>query len=202
MQCARLIVLLVVVASVFMPFAEAAWANAKSVLIIYGEAGPVPAITSFDRGIKSALQSGSTAPLRFYTESLDSSWQTDTRYEETLANLLVHKYAGRKLDLVMPCLDTAIQFTLQRRETLFPRVPVVFCGASSAIQDTRLPPDVTGVAMLFDWGATVDLALRVHPDTDCPAGQEIDFTDREKGTGRRRRCSECIFLALRSSSRP
>ena len=41
-----------------------------------------------------------------------------------------------------------------------------------------------------------------HNRSDCPAGQEIDFTDREKGTGGKRRCRECIFLALRSSSRP
>ena len=162
----RLTVLLVLIASVLMPFPEASGANPRSVLLIYGEAGPVPAIASFDRGIKSALLSDSTAPVRFYTESLDSSWQTDATYEDVLAKLLVHKYAGRKLDVIVPCLDSAIQFTLQRRETLFPGVPVVFCGASSAIQETELPPDVTGVAMRFDWGATDDLVLRLHPDTD------------------------------------
>ena len=163
---ARLTVLVVFVASVLMPFAEASWANPRSVLLIYGEAGPVPAITSFDRGIKAALHADSTAPVRFYTESLDSSWQTDARYEEALAKLLVHKYAGRKIDVIVPCLDSAIQFTLERRETLFPGVPVVFCGASPAIQEAALPPDVTGVAMRFDWSAAVDLALRLHPGTD------------------------------------
>ena len=163
---ARLAGLVAAVASILMSCPEASWANPRSVLLIYGEAGPVPAIASFDRGIKSALVSDSTAPLRFYTESLDSSWQNDARYEEALAKFLVHKYAGRTFDVIVPCLDSAIQFTLQRRETLFPGVPVVFCGASPTIQETALPSDVTGVTMRFDWGATVDLALRLHPDTD------------------------------------
>jgi PAS domain S-box-containing protein len=162
---ARWLVALAVVASVVATAAEAAGADPRSVLLIYGEAGPVPAVASFDQGIKSVLQSRVPGPLRFYTESLDSSWGTDARYEEKLAELLVGKYAGRKLDLIVPCLDSAIEFTLKHRATLFPGVPVVFCGASPA-RTVSLPPDVTGVTMVFDWAATVDLALRIHPDTE------------------------------------
>lgn len=59
-----------------------------------------------------------------------------------------------------------MQFTLQHRNQLFPGVPVVFYGAEPAILETVLPPDVTGVTMLFDWGATADLLLRLHPETE------------------------------------
>jgi ABC-type uncharacterized transport system substrate-binding protein len=91
---------------------------------------------------------------------------SDRCYEQTLAELLARKYAGRKLDLIVPCLDSAMQFTLQHRNQLFPGVPVVFYGAEPAILKTVLPPDVTGVTMLFDWGATADLLLRLHPETE------------------------------------
>jgi PAS domain S-box-containing protein len=162
----RLIVLLILVVPRFVPAAQAAGTGPQSVLVIYGEAGPVPAIASFDQGIKATLNSGSTGSLRIYTESLDSSWVTDPRSEQALAELLARKYAGRKFDLVVPCLDSAIRFTLRHRATLFLGVPVVFCGASPAIREAALASDVTGVAMLFDWGATVDLALRLHPNTE------------------------------------
>ena len=41
-------------ATVLVPAAEATEADPRSVLLIYGEVGPVPAIASFDRGINDA----------------------------------------------------------------------------------------------------------------------------------------------------
>src|SRR5262249_57943373 len=117
---------------------EPAAETRRSVLLIYGEARPVPAVASFDQAIRSVLQSGITAPLHVYTESLDSSWAVDPRVEEALANTLALKYAGRTLDVVMPCLDSAIRFTLRYRDRIFRGVPIVFCGSDQAIRDTTL----------------------------------------------------------------
>jgi len=47
----------------------------------------------------------------------------------------------------------------------------VFCaGEYESIRDARLAPDVTGVTMLVDWTAGVELALRLHPGLDLHLG--------------------------------
>src|SRR5206468_625087 len=68
--------------------------------------------------------------------------------------------------LVMACGDVALRFALRERAVLFPEVPIVFCGGEhGSIRDLRLPPNVTGVTMLADWAAGVELALRLEPRT-------------------------------------
>src|SRR5439155_519517 len=103
---------------------------------------------------------------RFYTEYLDLSWFPTKGQERQLGRLMKQKYAGRNIDLVMACGDAALRFALRERASLFPDVPIVFCaGEYESIRDARLAPDVTGVTMLVDWTAGVELALRLEPRT-------------------------------------
>ena len=141
-------------------------ADDKTVLVIYAETRLLPAVANIDQAIRSTLQSRSPAPIRFYTEYLDLSWFADAAPENLLARLLKEKYAGRNIDVVMPCGEAAIRFVVRERAGLFPAVPIVFCGADrEAIRDVVLAPDVTGVTMFIDWAAIVELALRLHPGT-------------------------------------
>ena len=160
-----LLATLAVGGSVLAPVAVGA-ADDKTVLLIYAEAQLIPAIITADQTIRSTIQSRSPSPVRFYTEYLDLSWFPSERQERQLTRLMKHKYAGLKVDLIMACGDAALRFALRERAVLFPNVPIVFCGAEhGSIREVRLPPDVTGVTMLVDWAAGVEVALRLEPRT-------------------------------------
>ena len=57
-----------------------------------------------------------------------------------------------------------LQFAVQYRDAMFPGVPIVFTDVSSQ-QERKLWPDVTGVISPLGMGETIDLALRLQPDT-------------------------------------
>lgn len=149
------------------PSAHAAEPEARSsVLLLYAEARLLPAIVATDLSIRSTLQSGSESPVHFYTEYLDLSWFPGEGHERQLRNLLRQKYADRKLDLVIPAGAHALRFALKHRASLFPGVPIVFCAVDKpSVAGLELGPDVTGVWMSVDWRATLDVALRLQPDT-------------------------------------
>jgi hypothetical protein len=157
----------VVVALLVVP--AAAWADerptTKSVLLLHAEARLAPGIATTDREIRSALQQ-SIGPIRFYTESLDASWFPDARVGSAVADVLLEKYGGRRLDLVVPVGPAALRFALSQRERIFPRVPIVFAGGlRPTVADAGAPPGVTGTWLDFDWAANLDLIARLHPDT-------------------------------------
>jgi hypothetical protein len=117
-----------------------------------------------DRGIRSTFATGSRERIEVHNEYLDVSRFPRADYQQDLANFLRRKYAGRKVDLVMAGLASALDFTLKFRDQIFPNVPVVFFAVDRneiAIRD--LAADVIGVPMEMDLNSTLELALRLHP---------------------------------------
>ena len=55
---------------------------------------------------------------------------------------------------------------MKYRETAFPGVPIVFCAVDDdELKVRRLPPDVVGVPIQMELVGTLDLALKLHPNT-------------------------------------
>jgi PAS domain S-box-containing protein len=141
-------------------------AQEKTVLVISPEGQSLPVAATINQGIRSTLQAHSPRPILFYREYLDLSAFAGGNAEGLIARLMKEKYAGRKVDLVMPCGEAAIRFVLRERAAMFPGIPVVFCTANrESIRPAELAADVTGVTMFMDWAGTAELALRLHPGT-------------------------------------
>ncbi len=146
--------------------ATARAADEKTVLTIYPESRTLPVVSTLDQAIRTTLQSRSAAPIRFQTEYLDLSWFGGPQAETLIARLMKEKYAGRNIDLIMPCGEAAIRFVLRERSSIFPGIPVVFCTADrDAMREVALAPDVTGVTMMLNWEPAVELIVRLHPGT-------------------------------------
>jgi PAS domain S-box-containing protein len=141
--------------------------KSKIVVVLYpdgndGRPGEVLA----DRGIRSTF-ANSPVPVDIYNEHLDVSRFTSPEYQQQLAEFLRHKYAGRKVDLIIAGLASALDFALQYREQAFPGVPIIFCAVDEReVKARKLPPDVIGVPVKMDLAATLDVALRLHPKTE------------------------------------
>jgi PAS domain S-box len=77
------------------------------------------------------------------------------------------RYAGLKLDLVVATSPTPLEFSVQYRDKIFPGAPIVFTGLGSRqYAGTTWPAGVTGVMLPVGLRETIDLALRLEPDTE------------------------------------
>ncbi len=125
-----------------------------------------PGTVLFNRGLRSTFASESSEPVDIHSEFLDVTRLTDPAFQQHLALFLRRKYEGRKIDLVIAGLASALDFTLKYRDQAFPGVPVVLAAVDRGVTKTRrLPPDVIGVPIKMDLEATLEIALRLHPQT-------------------------------------
>ena len=62
----------------------------------------------------------------------------------------------------------SLQFAVQYRDKVFPGVPIVFMSDISPLPE-KMWPGVTGVHSAMGVQETIDLALRLHPDTQAVA---------------------------------
>ena len=135
----------------------------KAVVVLYPDPRLLPESIAVEQGIRSTLESAVASGIDFYTEYLDLGSLSEDR-SELLTRFLRQKYQGRKVDLVIPVASPALQFFLQHRAELFPGVPAIFCAASlDASKGLELGPNVTGVRLPSEWGATLEVALKVDP---------------------------------------
>ncbi len=105
--------------------------------------------------------------IELHVEYMDTKRIYNPTYLATLVELYRHKYQDLPLDAIISSDDNAFNFLLEHRETLWPRVPVVFCGVNY-FKSTRLEGHTgfTGVNETVDIRASLDLMLDLHPKTE------------------------------------
>jgi PAS domain S-box-containing protein len=119
-----------------------------------------------DQSIRLTFANNSTEPIEVYDEYLDVSQPRDVSDERFQVEHLRRKYARRKVDVVIAGLVTALDFALTHRNEIFPGAPVVFCTVDETeLQARKLPADVIGVPVRMDLAASLNLALKLHPNT-------------------------------------
>ena len=140
-------------------------AEAKRVLIVHTSNRLSGTIIAVEAGLHQVLDANPAQPVELFSEFLDEPRFGGDRYELTVTTYLHDKYADRPLDAVIAGGDAALEFILRHRDRLFPRVPVLHLGVTPlALQSMApIPPDVTGVPMVWDFAGTVALALKWHP---------------------------------------
>ena len=155
-----LVTLLVVAAS---PEASAA---AKNVLLIYDEDKNFPGFAGLNTSLQRRFKQDLDTDVDFYTESMRLSQFRDPDYDRILRDHYRAKYAGRRIDLIVAVMGPTLDFLLRHGETIFPGIPIVFCGAdASDVEGRPLRANVTGVLADHVFAPTLDLVLRLHPDT-------------------------------------
>ena len=99
-------------------------------------------------------------------EYMDTKRNNSTKYMDELSQVYQLKFSKVKFDLVFASDDNAINYLKSVRSSLFPEVPIVFCGANKS--DTHLQwkaKNVTGVLEYADIRQTIDLAVQLQPAT-------------------------------------
>ena len=136
----------------------------KQVLLIHSYHNGYRWTDDITRGIRNGLGGDENIDLRI--EYLDTKRFPDRMHLPGIYQLFQAKYKDVKIDLVMSTDDDALNFLLAYAGELFPGTPVVFLGANF-FDPGRLAEhsQFTGLSEEIDIGGTLELALRLQPNT-------------------------------------
>jgi signal transduction histidine kinase len=141
--------------------------NVRTVVVLLpGSAAGAPGRVQFESSLRATFVASTRDQIQLRFEALDIARFGDAGSREVLANFLRQKYAGRKPDLLVAVLASALDFALEYRDRIFPGVPIVFTALDEGeINERRLPADAIGVPIRMDLEGTLELALRLQPQT-------------------------------------
>lgn len=138
----------------------------RKVLLLYWDSKDFPGNISFSQGFEAGLQSEPSTRWELFSEYLDSTRFPGEHQAELLRDYLREKYAGQKIDVVVAVPDPALDFLLRYRNDLFPNCPIVFVAVRRPPKETLTAgPGLTGIIRANTHRKTVDLALKLHPET-------------------------------------
>ena len=141
--------------------------NAKGILVLYWYNKDFPANVIFDQSFQATLQSASGGAIEYYPEYFETDRFPGESYELLLRDHLRQKYADRTVDVIVAAGDPPLEFLLKYRKDLFPHTPIVFASAKvPAAEVLAAGPGMTGFIILGAYRETLDLALKLHPDTE------------------------------------
>jgi PAS domain S-box-containing protein len=164
--CIWSLVSLVLVLSVSSFAADAPAAEPqKAVLALYGSRPDLPSNVVVDEVLRSTLERELGPRLDFYEEFLDTARWPERETQIAVHDFLRRRYAQRKLDVIIAVARPAINFMRIYGEELFPGVPIVAYGDSDAMRDWGPGRAITGTLAKIDLGRTVELILRLQPET-------------------------------------
>ncbi len=140
--------------------------NSKNVLILYSHKNPMPYSEILNKAIVSTLESDKIYKIEYYIEYMDRTRFIGGVYFQRLLDFYRQKYSSRKMDLTIAVGTYALDFLLKYREELFPETPIIFCGLGVAqLSKLSLRPNMHGITYDFDMKRSMDMALKLHPDT-------------------------------------
>jgi PAS domain S-box-containing protein len=139
----------------------------KRVLLLFGEYGQR---STFFEPFESSVRAHVRANITFEEAYLEGPQRIEAKsYMDSEAETLHRRFEGVKLDLIVAAGPWALLFTEQYREKMFPGVPIVFTAVSTEQFGGKTWPGTTGVVNDIGIGETIDLALRLEPDTAAVA---------------------------------
>ena len=137
----------------------------KSVLVLHSYYKGYRWTDDEGRGLDSVLlpELGAT---NIYIEYMDTKRFFGRDSQGQFPDLYARKFAGHHFDAIVATDNNAFDFLREYRDSLFPNIPVVFCGVNYfKSEDLAGHRGFTGVSEEADVKDTLDLALRLHPDT-------------------------------------
>ncbi len=138
----------------------------KHVLVLHSYHQGLGWTDRINQGIESALNE-SDQEIDLHVEYMDTKRIHDEQHLQNLYELYRHKFRNRRFDVVMSSDNHAFNFLLAHHRDLFPDTPIVFCGVNGFEDSMLLGHDlITGVAELDDFKSTIDVVLKLQPNTE------------------------------------
>jgi len=115
-------------------------------------------------GMRAALDK-STLPYDMQIEYMDSKRFAEPDMDAVLQRLYKDKYRNPSFDAIIVSDDFAFQFILKFQKSLFPGIPVIFCGVNDFDPTMLLDhKNMTGVVEYPDFETNIRLSLQLSPE--------------------------------------
>ena len=164
-QCMTYLILFICLS--FLPCVSSqAAAPASRILVLNSYHKGFPWVDNIVKGIESVLDREKIG-ADLVIEYMDSkAIKYDTTYKEMLYKLYYHKYSNQKFDVIISSDDNAFNFLHEYHQELFPDTPIVFCGVNNLEAPNLINREqFTGILEISGEKETLDLALKLHPET-------------------------------------
>jgi PAS domain S-box-containing protein len=139
--------------------------GAKTVLAVYSLQRESPLTSLFDSSLHQAFRAAPGLVVDYYSEYLDSRRFSSASDSRRMREYLRQKYSSRNLDVIVVFGSAAAELLIKNRGDLFPNVPVVFCAVDGPELSNSDSLARTGLLWGTDHRSTLDVALRLHPNT-------------------------------------
>ena len=148
--------------------AHAANTPAKSdpwrVVVIRSWDAVYPVNVMREQALRTALLEQAPRNVEIFTEEIDPL-RFPGAIESDLASLLKRKYAGMKVDVVVPSGLEPLEFAQRFRDDVWPGAAIVFNGViDGALDDRKRPARTTGLTMTLDVAGALNLGLELMPN--------------------------------------
>ena len=138
----------------------------KRLVVLYWDNKEFPGNARFEESFKTRLQLGQRQDLEYFPEYFEYSRFPEEKQISAFRDYLKAKYAGRTVDVVVASADAPLDFLLSHRSDLFPNSPIVFVANNPPKPEALAPwPGATGIHYRNAYQETLDLALRLQPQT-------------------------------------
>ncbi len=114
-------------------------------------------------GIRQGLEQG-RFHIELQIEYMDAKKYPYEIIAGTLFRLYQDKFVDEHFDIIIVSDNDAYNFILEHRDSLFPGIPVVFCGLNDVSPEEIDQTFVTGILENINVQDTLELALSIHPN--------------------------------------
>ena len=137
------------------------------IVILHGADGQLPVSVQADAAFREAV--GATAGknrLEIYPEDLDTIRFPAAQLDAEQVALLAKKHSARRPHVVVAFSGNALAFAERHHQELWPEATLIFMGVNKHELPASLGSHAaTGVVLSLQHGKTVELALRLLPET-------------------------------------
>lgn len=138
----------------------------RRVVILNSTDPYLPAFIALDDAMRKAIRANSKVPVEYYAETLDMYRFPRKLFDEDVVTLLRKKYQNLKVDVVVAAATPALDFALRHRTEIWPGAEIVFHSVPDKyLREHKLDQHTIGVPIKLDFNRTIDLALRLLPET-------------------------------------
>ncbi|MGH7938874.1 MAG: ATP-binding protein [Chthoniobacterales bacterium] len=135
-------------------------------LLLYSNDRLLPANLRLDEGFRDTFGQVLGKRYELFTEFLDAIRFPEEARQDAMASSLRVRYRDDPPQVLVAAGAEALDFFQKRRNSLFQGTPLVFGGVRLRDKLTDgIGPDVAGVPMSLEIAPTLDLALRLRPQT-------------------------------------
>lgn len=136
----------------------------RHVLLVHPESIYLPAVAAFDKSFCEYLSTHSPVPVSYRTEHICPDSPLAMEMMRAMQSLLRDRYAHKAPDLVVATLPEALDCLYDNGKPLFPDAPILMAGR--LVQNLgQTPTNVFPLPLNITLTPTLELALRLHPDT-------------------------------------